>query len=78
MESYRIGQLVEVRINLISPQVVSHIILAFFFSLSIIYTYFRKKGRKIPERKLKTGLMEMRKIVLGMISFSFPLAILRT
>jgi len=64
MESYKIGELVEVRINLYF-QAVFYIISAFF--LSIICMYFRKKEQKMLKRRLKTGLMEM-KTVLGINS----------
>lgn len=78
MESYKIGELVEVGINLILLQATFYIIFVVFFLLSVILMYFRKKGRKIPERRVETGL-KIRKTVLGTISFPFSCcAILRT
>lgn len=70
MKSYKIGELVEVRINLILLQAIFYIIFAVFFLLSVICMYFRKKGQKIPKRRVKT-LRNMKETVLGTISFPF-------
>lgn len=66
MESYKIGELIEVRILILFK-------IIFFLFLILKKSFeFRKKGEKIVEKKIKIGLVELRtKTILGMISFSF-------
>lgn len=68
MESFKIGELIEVRINLI----LFKIIIVFFFIIIKKYIFeFRKRGQKIMEKKIKIGLTKLTQTILGMISFSF-------